>query len=662
MEGTISRQKSEASGEIREKLVASKVDLFFLGITIVIGGQYFSWNEGLQYEFTPYLVSVLLMTIGYLVLIFSLAEMTSTLPFSGGSYGFVRVAMGPFFGFVVGYCEAVLNIMYVASSVIPFGEMLTIVTGLPSAYEPLYWFFFFATSLYIHAARGRLFWTVNAVIAIVSILILVLYVLSTLQYVNINKYAMSSEKDTSTGNQVVAAFAGLPLSSWFYVGVEMLPLAAFESNRPRRDVPIAMTYPGIEVLSDSLLPLNYGFSRAFGISYSSATWLTLPAVYGTAFGFMYDYSRQLTAMSKSGLMPIKVPFQDRFPDAVFTLHREFRSPFGISGAVVGIIIFCVSIVSAVALQKDTIASVFLAVVLVVVSIYYFVYARHHQKFSDDEQKALFSAYIINANIRTKKTNKNRKSRVSDLSARARNLLTSSRNSLSSQSSQAGTVRRTSASSFVERKNTGVDTITSVVSTLESLKLNSESQLVPSVLETFSPNREMPDDAANKKNSFELAASLDYSEVTHQGLPNVTSDRAMRDTADELESKSPIMLDGKMLHPFSLRASAIANGGSGDQEESKDSPNSHKPSRGSKLRRSLTKVVDTINVISNMAKVLPIIDDEEFNQIADETFVAGILSKRGSETDGVEVLVRSSSNNSQSKSGRGYNNNNSSGDK
>lgn len=214
---------------------------------------------------------------------------------------------------------------------------------------------------------------------------------------------------------------------------------------------VSCQHPGVEELSGALLPLNYGFSRAFGISYQAATWLTLPAVYGTAFGFMYDYSRQLTAMSKSGLMPLKVPFQDRFPDAVLyaylllgsllgfvvmlfvyylhlltirdlflicilggylvyicvlisyiifqtrysSLHREFRSPFGISGAVVGILIFSVSFFSAVALQKDTVSSVFLAIVLIIVSIYYFVYARYHQKFSDDEQKALFSAYIIN---------------------------------------------------------------------------------------------------------------------------------------------------------------------------------------------------------------------------------------------------------------------------
>lgn len=214
---------------------------------------------------------------------------------------------------------------------------------------------------------------------------------------------------------------------------------------------VSCQHPGVHELSDSLLPLNYGFSRAFGISYQSATWLTLPAVYGTAFGFMYDYSRQLTAMSKSGLMPLNAPFQDRFPDAVLytylflgsalgfivmmvvyylrlltirdlflicmlggylvyicvlisyiifqtrysSLIREFRSPLGITGAVVGMVIFGVSFFSAVALQKDTVSTIFVVVVLVIVSVYYFVYARYHQKFSEDERDVLFSAYIIN---------------------------------------------------------------------------------------------------------------------------------------------------------------------------------------------------------------------------------------------------------------------------
>lgn len=139
--------------------------------------------------------------------------------------------MGPYYGFVVGYCEAVLNIMYVASSVIPFGEMMTIVTTLPKSYEPLYWVLFFATSLYIHARRGRLFWGVNATIAVISMLILVMFVLSTLQYAKIEKYALPYQRNEPTSKQLVSAFAGLPVSSWFYVGVEMLPLAAVESER-----------------------------------------------------------------------------------------------------------------------------------------------------------------------------------------------------------------------------------------------------------------------------------------------------------------------------------------------------------------------------------------------------------------------------------------------
>eukprot|EP01031_Cornospumella_fuschlensis_P041457 gene41457-50584_t len=283
LEMTVIPPEPPSPGSTRQTVVASKLDLFFLGITIVIGGQYFSWNEGLQFGFIPYTISVALMSIAYFTLVLSLAEMTSTMPFSGGSYGFVRAAMGPFYGFVVGYYEAVLNIMYVASSVIPFGEMMTVVTGFPKKYEPLYWVLFFVTALYIHARRGKLFWGVNAAIAVASLLILLLFVFATLQYADIEKHALPYNNHRGTGGQVIDAFAGLPLSSWLYVGVEMLPLAAIESKQPRRDVPVAMTacmiylfcsavlvlfsvscqLPGVGALPGSLLPLNYGFTRVF---------------------------------------------------------------------------------------------------------------------------------------------------------------------------------------------------------------------------------------------------------------------------------------------------------------------------------------------------------------------------------------------------------------
>eukprot|EP01038_Epipyxis_sp_PR26KG_P020079 gene20079-28415_t len=62
--------------------IANTFDLYMLGITIVIGGQLFSWNFGLAQGFWTFFVATMLMGTGYLSLVTSMAEMSSSLPFA----------------------------------------------------------------------------------------------------------------------------------------------------------------------------------------------------------------------------------------------------------------------------------------------------------------------------------------------------------------------------------------------------------------------------------------------------------------------------------------------------------------------------------------------------------------------------------------------------
>eukprot|EP01035_Chromulina_nebulosa_P020799 gene20799-26963_t len=65
-------------------------DIWALGITVVIGGQYFGWNAGLSAGFMSYLLVTLVIASGYISLVFSISEIVSALPFSGGAYGLAR--------------------------------------------------------------------------------------------------------------------------------------------------------------------------------------------------------------------------------------------------------------------------------------------------------------------------------------------------------------------------------------------------------------------------------------------------------------------------------------------------------------------------------------------------------------------------------------------
>jgi ethanolamine permease len=200
-----------------------------LGLVIVIGGQYFSWNIGLSAGFWEAFFSMVLTGIGYICLVCCLAEMTSTLPFSGGAYGFVRVCIGPFFGYLIGCLEALQNMAYVIAAVIPLGEMLTVVFRTSPKYEPLYWVVFFITALSINIVGGKSFWRFVRVIGFVSLVLLLLYIGASAQYGDFQRYSQSDVSNYHfNGRRFMSYF---PYSSWFFIGIEALPLACTDCKQ-----------------------------------------------------------------------------------------------------------------------------------------------------------------------------------------------------------------------------------------------------------------------------------------------------------------------------------------------------------------------------------------------------------------------------------------------
>lgn len=74
--------KNNIATSARNNLTA--FDVWALGITAVIGGQYFAWNAGFAAGFGSCCITFALIGSAYLCLVLSLAEMTSGLPFEGG--------------------------------------------------------------------------------------------------------------------------------------------------------------------------------------------------------------------------------------------------------------------------------------------------------------------------------------------------------------------------------------------------------------------------------------------------------------------------------------------------------------------------------------------------------------------------------------------------
>ena len=80
--------------------------LWALGVGAVISGDFFGWNYGLGAGgFGGLLIATGVITLMYVGLCFSIAEMSPALPHTGGAYSFARRAMGPWGGYVTGLAE-----------------------------------------------------------------------------------------------------------------------------------------------------------------------------------------------------------------------------------------------------------------------------------------------------------------------------------------------------------------------------------------------------------------------------------------------------------------------------------------------------------------------------------------------------------------------------
>jgi ethanolamine permease len=133
----------------------------------------------------------------------------------------------------VGACEAIQTIFYVAAAVIPFGQMLTLALGAPKAYEPVYWVFFFVTAFFINYKGRHVFWKFSSVIGFASLVLVLLYILGTIPNMDFDKHAEADKEryDIDGGEFLSSVMRGFPLASWFYIGVEALPLACLDCEK-----------------------------------------------------------------------------------------------------------------------------------------------------------------------------------------------------------------------------------------------------------------------------------------------------------------------------------------------------------------------------------------------------------------------------------------------
>lgn len=190
-------------------------------MTIVIGGQYYRWNESFSSGFWTSFTSLVINALGYICLTFCMSEMSSTLPFSGGIYGFVRAFVGPYVGYIASRFEIVLNICYVSSAVLAVGSFPTYAGISSREVEPGWWCLMYGFAMVMSLVGCSPYWTLNKMLGGVALVLMVVYLLGSLGSLD---FRSNADGDVEyTGTELMEHFQS---TSCLFLGIQYLPLAS----------------------------------------------------------------------------------------------------------------------------------------------------------------------------------------------------------------------------------------------------------------------------------------------------------------------------------------------------------------------------------------------------------------------------------------------------
>ena len=173
--------------------------LWALGVAAVISGDFSGWNLGFAVGgWGGMFVGAVLITVMFLGLTFSLAEMSPALPHTGGAYSFARTAFGPWGGFITGVAENIEYVLTPAVIVYFIGAYLTAIFGTPTEWQPAYWLAGYVIFVTANARGVELSFMVTAMVTVLAIGVLLTFFVSAIPSIDFSRYALNIGVDPAT--------------------------------------------------------------------------------------------------------------------------------------------------------------------------------------------------------------------------------------------------------------------------------------------------------------------------------------------------------------------------------------------------------------------------------------------------------------------------------
>ena len=314
------------------KRTAGVWGLWGLAIAAVVSGDFSGWNFGIGFAgFGGMVIAFGILMVMYYGMMFSIGEMSSAMPHTGGAYSFARAAMGPWGGFVTGLAE---TIEYVATTAVVVYFSASYANGITtellnvSLPMPVWWAILYVIFILLNAAGSSVSFKFAIVVSIISLAIIVVFSAMAafsgmFSWDSLFDITPDAGQSTFLPHGIIPILFALPYAMWFFLGIEELPLAAEESHNPVRDIPraglIARTtlivtgllvlflntgVIGAEKMAVSAEPLLDGFRAIVGDQLAAVLALfALIGLLASLQGIMFAYGRNMYSLSRAGYYP-----------------------------------------------------------------------------------------------------------------------------------------------------------------------------------------------------------------------------------------------------------------------------------------------------------------------------------------------------------------------
>jgi len=304
------------------------LDIWALGVGIVVCGQYFGWNSGLTNGGpVGMLLASLVVCLLFLVWVLTLAELAVAMPRAGGPLEYGRRAGGPWLGFLMGWsmlleclfgtiATALATAWYVAFLVNPDEPDPNVVVAAGLATVAV----FFALQAWgvKEQSRALLLMTYAALVALV--------VYWCVAGSNFSWERAWPAADPLVGKGWKAVLDAVPYALWWLIIIEGVTLAAEETHQPHRSIPRGLVWAMLTVigmvvvtlgLTAGALPFadvtgDYPLAKVVrDVTGGSPAWLlygfgglALFGLIASYHGLLYGTSRQAFALGRSGDLPV----------------------------------------------------------------------------------------------------------------------------------------------------------------------------------------------------------------------------------------------------------------------------------------------------------------------------------------------------------------------